>query len=205
MLQKLGKVKIYYSLRTLQKWLVPCTAAKMTSPSVKQPEQTKNASIAATSRPELSDTHFPTLTESESSLVGDEFFSTLQPISPHTSRSLFSFHGRYLVELHSLISPLQTFTATIPHQDATYTQFTHFLSLCSSLEKNKFHFDSFFLRDVAMWNRHPRRCFPHHDNEEMLFLHHDNPGSTIIYRTYTHHTVRIPHNMQPLLPSYYIQ
>ena len=91
-------------------------------------------------------------------LVGDELFSSLEPLSHRRDVASLSllyryFHGKCSDALHSL-----TFTARTRLATSTVANHPHFLRLPNI--RRKFHADSFIPRTSSLWNKLPRDCFP---------------------------------------------
>lgn len=97
-------------------------------------------------------------------LVGNELFSTLQPLSPQVHRKPIYryFHRKYSDELHSLGLLAQVVTAKTYH--AMYTGVKQPHSLHIQLVSRKFHSNSFFPRTATLQNRLLRVCFLDHYN-----------------------------------------
>lgn len=129
----------------------------------------QECSIAAISKPELPNAHFPTLTEFESVLPCG-WLIVLHPSTPffyeqdfsNPSRLYCYFYGRCSVKLHFPVLPIQTFTTRTYHTMYTKSIHCHYIHI--PLVRSKFHSRSFFPRTVAMWNRYLGGCFPHHYN-----------------------------------------
>lgn len=87
--------------------------------------------------------------------MGDELFSSLQHLSYRRKVASFSlldkyFNGKFSDALHSLVRPVQTFTARFPH--AKYTSSIHSHSLLIHFVWRNFHSKKMLLR-------RPRACF----------------------------------------------
>ena len=96
-------------------------------------------------------------------LVGDELFSSLEPLSHRRDVASLSlpyryFHGKCSDEIHSLIPKAQTFTARTRLATSPVANHLHFLRLPNI--RRKFHADSFIPRTSSLWNKLPRDCFP---------------------------------------------
>ena len=94
------------------------------------------------------------------SLVGEELFKTLQPLSHRrnvASLSLFYryFHGRCSDELHQMVPPLKKFG-----RRTRLANTSHQYVLDIPKAKSNFHSQSFFPRTAGIWNRLPQSCFP---------------------------------------------
>ena len=94
------------------------------------------------------------------SLVGDELFGTLQPLSHRRDVSSLSllyryFHGRCSEELHQMVPPLKEFG-----RSTRLASRSHPYVLDIPKAKSKFHSQSFFPRTASIWNRLPQSSFP---------------------------------------------
>ena len=103
-------------------------------------------------------------------LVGDELFSSLQPLSHRrnvASLSLFYryFHGKCSDELHSLVPPIREFSRNTRFAKST-TSHPYFLQL--PFTRCVFHSNSFFPRTAAMWNTLSEECFPAEYNLDLF-------------------------------------
>lgn len=76
------------------------------------------------------------------------------------------FHDLYSGELHSLATLVQTLTIRTHHATSTQSTNLHFLHI--PLSRIKFHWDSYFSRTFAIWNGHPRGCFPDNYNRNLF-------------------------------------
>lgn len=81
--------------------------------------------------------------------MDDDSLSTLQPLSHNTARLTllyYYFDDKYLDELHSVVPPVQTFTAQTcfatsiksPYKFSTYTFSKNGVSLWNLLPKNRY-------------------------------------------------------------------
>ena len=103
-------------------------------------------------------------------LVGDELFSSLQPLSHRrdvASLSLFYryFHGKCSEELHSLVPPIKEFTRSTRFAKST-TSHPYYLDPPRS--RCMYHSNSFFPRTTAKWNSLPGECFPAEYNVDLF-------------------------------------
>ena len=102
-------------------------------------------------------------------LVGDELFSSLQPLSLRSnvaSLSLFYryFHGKCSDELHSLVPPIREFSRNTRFAKST-TSHPYFLQL--PFTRCVFHSNNFFPRTAAMWSV-SEECFPAEYNLDLF-------------------------------------
>ena len=103
-------------------------------------------------------------------LVGDDLFSSLQPLSHRrnvASLSLFYryFHGKCSDELHSLVPPIREFTRSTRFSESASSH-PYFLKLPRT--RCAFHANSFFPRTSAMWNAPSTECFPAEYNLDLF-------------------------------------
>lgn len=103
----------------------------------------------------------PTSTESKSAdaalwVINYSLLCNLFPINE--ASPAFHHYGRCLDELPPIVPPARTFAARIFHAVLTVAKEIHFL--CFLLTKSKFHSGSFFPRNVTLWNKFRRQCFP---------------------------------------------
>ena len=94
------------------------------------------------------------------SLVGDELFGTLQPLSHRRDVSSLSllyryFHGRCSDELRQMVPPLKEFV-----RSTRLARSSHQYVLDIPKAKSNFHSQSFFPRTAGIWNRLPQSSFP---------------------------------------------
>ena len=94
------------------------------------------------------------------SLVGDELFGTLQPLSHRRDVSSLSllyryFHGKCSDELRQMVPPLKEFG-----RSTRLASSSHPYVLDIPKAKSKFHSQSFFPRTAGIWNRLPQSSFP---------------------------------------------
>ena len=96
-------------------------------------------------------------------LVGDDLFSSLQPLSQRRDVASLSllyryFHGKCSNELHSLVPPRQTFRARTRLATSVESNHPHPLRIPNL--RRKFHDVTFFPRTTHLWNSLPFECFP---------------------------------------------
>ena len=96
-------------------------------------------------------------------LVGDNLFSTLQPLSHRrnvASLSLFYryYNGKCSQELHEMVPHLKTFGRSTRYSSRVQENHPHFLHVDGIFPK--YHMNSFFPRTTSLWNTLPAQCFP---------------------------------------------
>ena len=96
-------------------------------------------------------------------LIGDDLFSTLQPLSHRrnvASLSLFYryYNGKCSEELRSMVPPCKTFGRSTRYSSRIQQDHPHFLQVEGNYPK--YHMNSFFPRTASLWNTLPSVCFP---------------------------------------------
>ena len=96
-------------------------------------------------------------------LVGDELFSTLQPLSQRRDVASLAllyryFHGECSEELQAMVPPVKVFPRNTRLASSVKTNHRYFLDI--PFINRQFHAASFFPRTAQLWNELPFSCFP---------------------------------------------